>query len=527
MSENQIDHEKLYDCLISLFEDIEKLPSRAKPENFKNFIESSKKDYQKITNIRTNVNHFEKKKLLGKGGYGDVYLVKKNNNYYAMKCTRKADISKDNGTDGFMAEKEILAHGKNTPYIIQLRYSFQDSVHLYYVMDFMQGGDLQNLIYKLDDKLNDGSAELKEYEANLKFYAGEIINGINAIHEFGYIHRDIKPANVLLGTDGHLKMGDFGTCLKMVEGKNKIQFRTGPGTLDYVAPEVLKNAVERKHSYYGPELDWWAFGIMLYEMLVGETPFYDDDENTTRHMIQNHQNSLKFPSSEEMGFTISPPFIDLIKNLLTSRGSRLGRHGGPLPKCNIKDITEHQWFSDVKWTFDNIRMHAPPYVEISAVDKPDDTTNFEDFEEDRGNSNNSDMKTAVDNMNGPKSYQGENLQFVGFSYNTIPEHVIPSSSVGGGDKGQESAVRPGSANSLNHSGNTIDRLQAKEHKELVDKLKTQLHNKEQELISKETELSQLNDLTEVIQKKLDQALVLRDQMNQDNTNNLNEVNELR
>merc|ERR1712176_735319 len=173
-------------------------------------------------------------------------------------------------------------------------------------------------------------------------------------------------------------------------------------------------------------------------------------------------------------------------------------------------------------------MHAPPYVEISAVGKPDDTTNFEDFEEDRGNSNNSDMKTAVDNMNGPKSYQGENLQFVGFSYNTIPEHVIPSSSVGGGgDKGQESAIRPGSANSLNHSGNTIDRLQAKEHKEMVDKLKTQLHNKEQELISKETELSQLNDLTEIIQKKLDQALVLRDQMNQDNTNNLNEVNELK
>lgn len=251
-----MDTEKIIDNFINLYEDLKPLAKNPDLSYVKKYLDQTKEDVQHLNETRINKNNFKIIKHIGKGGYGDVFLIKKGgtvevgttgstststSNYFALKTTKKEDISKENGTDGFMAERDILAQGGNiSDYIIKLLYSFQDSKYLYYVMEFMQGGDLQNLIYKISDIIYDpdgagsglSALDRDNFEKDWKFYMAETINGINAIHQLGYIHRDLKPANILIDNTGHLKLGDFGTCLKMEKNKNQIKFKTGPCTLD-------------------------------------------------------------------------------------------------------------------------------------------------------------------------------------------------------------------------------------------------------------------------------------------------------
>ena len=129
-------------------------------------------------------------------------------------------------------------------------------------MDFMAGGDLVRLLEHYEFS-----------EMHVQFYAAECINGINAIHKFGYIHRDIKPDNVLLDNKGHVKIGDFGTCIQMIKNDdgvqtNKCKFSTGPGTMDYVSPEVLENATKRQMSVYARWLKLELYSIIEFNLWV-------------------------------------------------------------------------------------------------------------------------------------------------------------------------------------------------------------------------------------------------------------------
>ena len=206
----------------------------------------------------------------------------------------------------------------------------------------------------------------------------------------GFVHRDVKPDNMLLDASGHLKLADFGTCMKMCPD-GMVKSETAVGTPDYISPEVLRS--QGGTGEYGRECDWWSVGVFLYEMLVGDTPFYAESLVGTYGKIMDHQNALAFPEDVDM----NPTAEALIRAFLTDRNSRLGKNG-------IHEIKTHPFFKNDQWTFDTIRDCVPPVVPDLTSD--DDTRNFDDVEN----------ETPDEDFPQPKAFAGNHLPFVGFTY---------------------------------------------------------------------------------------------------------------
>lgn len=320
-------------------------------------------------------------KVIGRGAFGEVQLVrhKSTNKVYAMKLLSKFEMIKRSDSAFFWEERHIMAHA-NSQWIVQLHFAFQDHKYLYMVMDYMPGGDLVNLMsnYVFPEKW-------------AKFYTMEVVLALDAIHTMGFVHRDVKPDNMLLDKYGHLKLADFGTCMRM-DTDGLVRSNNAVGTPDYISPEVLQS--QGGEGVYGRECDWWSVGIFLYEMLVGETPFYADSLVGTYSKIMDHRNSLCFPPEVE----ISRQAQSLIQGFLTDRTKRLGRN-------NVEEIKKHPFFVNDQWTFDNLRESAPPVVPELTGD--DDTSNFDDFEKD-------DSPEEIFPV--PKAFVGNHLPFVGFTY---------------------------------------------------------------------------------------------------------------
>uniref|UniRef100_A0A7N8Y6D8 non-specific serine/threonine protein kinase n=1 Tax=Mastacembelus armatus TaxID=205130 RepID=A0A7N8Y6D8_9TELE len=264
----------------------------------------------------------------------------------------------------------------SSPWIVQLCCAFQDDRNLYMVMEFMPGGDLVTLTMNYDIP-----------EKWACFYTAEVVLALDAIHSMGFIHRDVKPDNMLLDQQGHLKLADFGTCMKM-DSTGMVHCETAVGTPDYISPEVLQS--QGGDGYYGRECDWWSVGVFIYELLVGETPFYAESLVGTYGKIMNHKNSLAFPDDVEM----SPEAKDLICAFLTDRQVRLGRTGVDEIKC-------HPFFKNDQWTFDNIRETVAPVVPELSSDI--DTSNFDIIEDDKG---------AAETFPPPKAFVGNQLPFI-------------------------------------------------------------------------------------------------------------------
>ncbi|VDM39608.1 unnamed protein product [Toxocara canis] len=388
------------DALIALVEDCSYPALRSSP-TISSFVSRYKDVAQRIREHRLQPSDFRVIKVIGRGAFGEVRLVRHtaSENVYAMKVLNKNDMIRRADSAFFWEERDIMAHAKSE-WIVRLHYAFQDSRFLYLVMEYLPGGDMVSVME---------SCHISENWA--RFYSAELVLAVNALHDMGYVHRDVKPDNMLIARSGHIKLADFGTCVHMAPD-GTVKYTTAIGTPDYISPELLNG----NNEACGREIDWWSVGVVVYEMIVGETPFYADSLIKTYARIRNHKDELNFPSDVEMSINAK----DLIRRFLSDREQRLGRDG-------VDSIKRHDFFKSDEWTFDSIRnvksdkwkrIGIPQPIicrQVSAIPplvpdlKGDDDTSY--FDEVT-------VKETgyVDSMQIPKSFMGTQLPFIGFTY---------------------------------------------------------------------------------------------------------------
>eukprot|EP00795_Rhopilema_esculentum_P002018 gene2018-17579_t len=318
--------------------------------------ESRKRRYDK--------NDFNFLKVLGKGSFGKVLLaeLKGTKTVYAIKALKKDVVLEDDDVECTLIERRVLCIATRHPFLTHLYCTFQSETHLFFVMEYLNGGDLMFHI----------QSSGKFDENRSRFYGAEIVCGLQFLHKQGIIYRDLKLDNVLLDRDGHIKIADFGMCKENIRDGSKTS--TFCGTPDYIAPEILKS------QRYDSAVDWWSFGVLLYEMLIGQSPFAGEDEDDLFRSICRDR--VLFPkwisesasnvltqslnrarrSENQYGRTVHPSIMNVwllvvdVRLLERNTALRLGYVGG-----TRHQIRRHPFFSAVDWVKLEKRLIKPPF----------------------------------------------------------------------------------------------------------------------------------------------------------------------
>ncbi|XP_078593891.1 serine/threonine-protein kinase MRCK alpha-like isoform X23 [Branchiostoma floridae x Branchiostoma japonicum] len=433
--------ESLLDILLVLYDECCGSTLR-REKSVSEFVEWAKPVASRVKQLRLHRSDFETLKVIGRGAFGEVAVVRSRttDQVYAMKILNKWEMLKRAETACFMEERDVLVKGDKR-WITKLHYAFQDDDYLYLVMDYYSGGDLLTLLSKFEDRLPEDMA---------RFYVAEMILAVDSIHRLGYVHRDIKPDNVLLDVNGHIRLADFGSCLKLGED-GTVQSSVAVGTPDYISPEILQ-AMEDGKGRYGAECDWWSLGVCMYEMLFGETPFYAESLVETYGKIMNHQERFGFPDDIT---DVSEEAKDIIRRLICDQAERLGQNG-------IQDFQGHPFFEGIDWT--NIWDMDPPY--IPDVSSPTDTSNF-DVED-------TDFKQYESVPPGSHTaFTGHHLPFVGFTFTSNSKISDAVSFQDGLEKRQPSVTSNSAPDSL-----SIEAYERRIHR--LEREKTELARKLQD-----------------------------------------------
>ena len=314
----------------------------------KELFEKQKINYRK-SREKQSIYDYESLSIIGRGAFGEVHVCrkKKTGEIVAIKKIKKEIIVQKNQVKHTINEQQFMSKVKS-PWIVDLKASFQEDDYLYLVMEFCPGGDLMNLFIEKDI--------LPEKDA--KFYMAELVLAIESIHKFDCIHRDIKPDNILIDSDGHIKLSDFGLSKiseKIFEQNNLINDNSNiyihnknyscVGTAFYVAPEVLNK------TGYGKEIDWWSAGVIFYEMLVGYAPFCSKSTSEVCYKVMNWEKFLEIPKKSKM--EISDEAQDLIYKLINNKNKRLGKNGA-------EEIKSHPFFGGIDWN--NVHKMKAPFI---------------------------------------------------------------------------------------------------------------------------------------------------------------------
>ncbi|XP_061825161.1 ribosomal protein S6 kinase alpha-5 [Nerophis lumbriciformis] len=280
---------------------------------------------------RVGIENFELLKVLGTGAYGKVFLVRKVSGHdagklYAMKVLKKATIvQKAKTAEHTRSERQVLEHIRQSPFLVTLHYAFQTDTKLHLILDYVNGGELfTHLVQRV---------RFKEQEVAL--YSGEIVLALEHLNKLGIVYRDLKLENILLDSNGHIVLTDFGLSKEFDQKQVERAFSVC-GTIEYMAPEIVEG-----ESGHDKAVDWWSLGVLMYELLTGGSPFtVDGDENSPTDIARRIlKKDPPFPKD------MSPLAKDIIQRLLTKDPKkRLG--SGP---NGVENVKKHPFYQKINW----------------------------------------------------------------------------------------------------------------------------------------------------------------------------------
>ncbi|PWA29999.1 hypothetical protein CCH79_00009599 [Gambusia affinis] len=315
---------------------------------------------------------FDLMRVIGRGSYAKVLLVqlKKTERIYAMKVVKKELVNDDEDIDWVQTEKHVFEQASNHPFLVGLHSCFQTDSRLFFVIEYVNGGDLMFHMQR-QRKLPEEHARYKsslflwfvfkkkrnkehnpdDCSCYFRFYSAEISLALNYLHERGIIYRDLKLDNVLLDSEGHIKLTDYGMCKEGLRPGDTTS--TFCGTPNYIAPEILRG------EDYGFSVDWWALGVLMFEMMAGRSPFdivgsnENPDQNTEDYLFQVIlEKQIRIPRS------LSVKAASVLKGFLNKDPKeRLGCH----PQTGFADINSHPFFRNVDWELLEQKQVVPPF----------------------------------------------------------------------------------------------------------------------------------------------------------------------